>query len=181
MTGGSPIDPLDLERISAEERVAAGEATSEQVREAQSQADSYRKAKKKRPHRVSTQAAALSKTGNDLIEAQADLSDYSDTESEGGTDTESDFSDEDAEPKHERVALDPKRIVLKEIDQQGAFTLPAEHVEYIRQQLSTEQPDEMVQRIVLVKTPVPENIQQPPRRIQPCTGCRTTFAIFSVR
>ena len=160
MSGGSTADPLDLEVSAAIDRLAKGEATSARAREAMAAGGA--KARKKKSHRSDTDGAALSTPATENVE-HADMSDFSDTDSEPGTDWESDFSDGDADPKHKRVALDPKRIVLHEIDQRGAFTLPAEHAEYIRQQLSIEQPDDIVQRIVLEKLPVPENVQQPPR------------------
>ena len=160
MSGGSTVDPLDLEVNAAIDRLAKGEATSALAREAMAAVGA--KVRNKKSHRGDTDGAALSTPANEILD-HGYMSDFSDTDSEGGTDWESNGSDGDVDPKHKRVALNPKRIVLHEIDQRGAFTLPAEHAEYIRQQLSIEQQDDIVQRIVLEKLPVPENVQQPPR------------------
>ena len=153
----SPKDPLDLERLVAEARLASTPVGSQTLSEDRG------KGKKKKNLTAYAEAAALSGVPmHELLDTNAGISEYSDIDLDLGTDTEIDSEDE-ADPGRKRVALDPKRIVISEIDQQGAFTLPLEQAEYIRQQLSFEQPDDIVQRILLEKSPVPENVQQPPR------------------
>ena len=167
---GSPKDPLDLERLAAEERLASTPVGSRTL------AESHGKGKKKRTPAAYEEPAAHEDrpTATAYEEAatlvsswytagtpgQENQSGESDDESDVDTDS---GSEDEAAPKRKRVSLDPKRIILHDIDKRVAFTLPLEQAEYIRQQLSIEQPDDIVQRIVLEKSPVPENIQQPPR------------------
>ena len=116
---GSPKDPLDLERLHAEERLAATPVGSHTLSEDRG------KGKKKRPSKAEAAAAcarieasALSGVPlHDLLDTHAEVSDFSDIESGFDTDSESE-SEDDTDTRRKRVALDPKRIVLADIDQQ---------------------------------------------------------------
>ena len=154
---GTPIDPLRLEDVPNEEASREAEAPLE----ATPCASKSGKERKKKKSSLSERADALSSTIQDVLaEAKQTYSEYSDTIDSS---SDSDLDSEDENPRQHAIAIDPRRIDLLKVDQKGIFRLSDEKAEYIRRQLSTHLPDDVVKRLVLETAPVPANVQSTPQ------------------
>ena len=160
---GTPTDPLGLEAVSQESPALAAD-TAEPEPSGSGKLPSIRRWKAALHHKIQSMLAEYDSAHGPHNSDESDDEEGTGSESDAsGDQTDDDMPEEKAPRKRKSIQLAPGRVSLQQLESAEAFRLDREKAEYVRQQMCLYQPDDGVQRLVIEKAKVPENVPNPPK------------------